>query len=94
MLLGEWKLEEALDYKENKGREEGEKIGIAKGAQLGREEKQQELIRALKDVLAPEVIAEKFQLLVEYVSGVLSGELVIAEPDVPYKVEKEKQNEE
>ncbi len=90
MLLGEWKLEEALDYKENKGREEGreegEKLGMAKGEKLGKEEKQQELIRALKDVLAPEVIAEKFQLPVEYVTGVLNGELAIAEPDAEYKV--------
>ena len=30
MLLGEWKLEEAMEYKEQKGREEGLKEGERK----------------------------------------------------------------
>ena len=83
MLLGEWKLEEAMEYKEQKGREEGERLGLVKGEQLGKEEKQRELVYALKGVLAPEVIAEKFQLSLDYVMRVLNGEYMIAEPEVP-----------
>ena len=84
MLLGEWKLDEAMEYKEQKGREEG----LKEGTQLGKEEKQRELVYALKGVLAPEVIAEKFQLSLDYVMRVLNGEYMIAEPEVPYNVKK------
>ena len=84
MLLGEWKLDEAMEYKEQKGREEG----LKEGTQLGKEEKQRELVYALKGVLAPEVIAEKFQLSLDYVMRVLNGEYMIAEPEVPYNAKK------
>ena len=92
MLLGEWKLDEAMEYKLQKGREEGrkegERIGIEKGERLGELKKEQEMVYALKGVLAPEVIAEKFQLSLEYVLAVLSGASMVSEPEVPYNAEK------
>ena len=84
MLLGEWKLEEAMEYKEQKGREEGRKEGREEGKLLEREK----MIYALKGVLSSEVIAEKFQLSLEYVLAVLSGASVVSEPEVPYNVKK------
>ena len=88
MLLGEWKLDEAMEYKEQKGREEGERIGIEKGERLGEMKEREKTVRALQDVLAPEVIAEKLQLSLEYVLAVLSGASVVSEPEVPYNAKK------
>ena len=80
MLLGEWKLEEAMEYKEQKGREEGERIGEVK--------KQHEMIRKFSQINTPEQIAETLQLSLEYVLAVLSGASVVSEPEVPYNVKK------
>ena len=88
MLLGEWKLDEAMEYKEQKGREEGERIGLAKGERLGEIKNQHEMIRLFSDLLTPEQIAEKIQQPLEYVLAVLNGEMVIAEPEVPYNANK------
>ena len=76
MLLGEWKLDEAMEYKEQKG--------VQRGVQLGKEE----MIRLFSDLLTPEQIAEKIQQPLEYVLAVLNGEMVIAEPEVTYNAEK------
>ena len=76
MLLGEWKLDEAMEYKEQKGREEG------------REEEREEMIRQFSKINTPEQIAEIIQKPLEYVLAVLNGEMVIAEPEVPYNAEK------
>ena len=72
MLLGEWKLDEAMEYKEQKGREEERK----------------EMIRLFSDLLTPEQIAEKIQQPLEYVLSILNGETVIAESEVPYNAKK------
>ncbi|MBE6112671.1 MAG: hypothetical protein E7195_06635 [Peptococcaceae bacterium] len=80
MLLGEWKLEEAMEYKEQKGREEGERIGEVK--------KQHEMIRKFSQINTPEQIAETLQLSLEYVLAVLSGASVVSEPEVPYNAKK------
>ena len=80
MLLGEWKLEEAMEYKEQKGREEGERIGEVK--------KQHEMIRKFSQINTPEQIAETLQLSLEYVLTVLSGASVVSEPEVPYNAER------
>ena len=77
MLMQEWKLEKALVYAKKEGREEG------------RVEEREKTIRALKDVVEPEVIAEKLQLPLDYVLAVLSGASIVSEPDsAEYKVEK------
>ena len=76
MLLGEWKLDEAMEYKEQKG--------VQRGVQLGKEE----MIRLFSDLLTPEQIAEKIQQPLEYVLAILNGEMVIAEPKVTYNAEK------
>ncbi|MBQ2013780.1 MAG: Rpn family recombination-promoting nuclease/putative transposase [Peptococcaceae bacterium] len=80
MLMQEWKLEDALNYKEKKGREEGEKIGEQK--------EREKTIRALKDVLEPEVIAETLKQPVEYVLKVLDDAAYVCEDTVPYRAEK------
>ncbi len=88
MLLGEWKLEEAMEYKEQKGREEGRKEGREEGERLGELKEREKAIRAFQDILAPEVIADKLQISLEYVLAVLSGASVVSEPDVPYNAKK------
>ena len=84
MLLGEWKMEEAMEYIAEKSKKEGEKIGIAKGEQ----QKQQELIRLFGDLLTPEQIAEKLQLPVESILAILQNATVVAEPEVSYEAKK------
>ena len=84
MLLGEWKLEEAMEYKEQKGREEGRK----EGERLGELKKQHEMIRKFSQINTPEQIAETLQLSLEYVLTVLSGASVVSEPEVPYNAER------
>ena len=79
MLMQEWKLEDALNYKEKKGREEGEKIGEIK--------EREKTIRALKGVLEPEVIAETLKQPVEYVLKVLDEAMVVSEEKTPYNAE-------
>ena len=77
MLMQEWKLEKALVYAKKEGRAEG------------RVEERENTIRALKDVVEPEVMAEKLQLPLDYVLAVLSGASIVSEPDeAEYKVEK------
>ena len=89
MLLGEWKLEEAMEYKEQKGREEGRKEGRAEGERLGELKEREKMVRALQDVLTPEAIADKLQISLEYVLAVLSGASVVSELEsVEYKAEK------
>jgi len=93
MLLGEWKLEEAMEYKEQKGREEGRKEGRVEGRKegerLGELKEREKTVRALQDVLTPEAIAEKLQISLEYVLAVLSGASMVSEPEsVEYKAEK------
>ncbi|MBQ7025079.1 MAG: hypothetical protein IJN31_00605, partial [Peptococcaceae bacterium] len=77
-------LDEAMEYKEQKGREEG----LKEGTRLGEMKEREKTVRALQDVLAPEVIAEKLQLSLEYVLAVLSGASVVSEPEVPYNAKK------
>ena len=75
MLLSGWNMDEALIVSKEEGYEDGFEDGFAGGKAEGRAEgkaegkaegaarKQEELIRAFKDVLSPEVIAEKWKLL-------------------------------
>ena len=52
MLLSGWNMDEALAVSKEEGFEDG--------VEYGEQKKQQELILALRDVLPPEVSAEKF----------------------------------
>ena len=78
MLYFEWKEEDALKYAKEEGYEDGYGDGAA--------QKQEELIRAFKDVLSPEVIAEKIHEPVQYVLDVLKddGTMYACEPEHPY----------
>ena len=64
------------------GRAEGRSEGKAEGAAQERAQN----IRALKDVLSPEKIAETFNVTKEYVLEVLDsdGSLIASEPEHPY----------
>ena len=90
MLYFEWKEEDALKYAKEEGFEDGFEAGFAGGKAEGKAEgraegkaegkaegaarKQEELIRAFKDVLSPEVIAEKIHEPVQYVLDVLKDD--------------------
>ena len=78
MLYFEWKEEDALKY----AKEEGYENGFEAGEQKERENN----IRALRDVLPAETIAEKFKLSKEYVYEVLKQDMCVCEPTVEYKV--------
>ena len=82
MLITEWDWDECLDVERKEARAEGKaeglKEGIKEGIKEGREEgskaERERNIRALRDVLPAETIAEKFNLTKEYVLDVLNGE--------------------
>ena len=78
MLYFEWKEEDALKYAKEEGYEDGYGDGAA--------QKQEELIRVFKDVLSPEVIAEKIHEPVQYVLDVLKddGTMYACEKEHPY----------
>ena len=84
MLFTEWDMDKALAI----SKEEGYEDGVEYGEKLGEQKKQRELILALKDVLSPEVIAEKFQVSLEYVMAVLNDGWLVSEDSVPYKAVK------
>jgi flagellar biosynthesis/type III secretory pathway protein FliH len=86
MLLSGWNMDEALAVSKEEGYEDGYEEGVEYGEKLGEQKKQQELILALRDVLSPEVIAEKFQVSLEYVRSVLNESLMVCEAEIPYSV--------
>ena len=81
MLYFEWKEEDALKYAKEEGYENGFKAGFEDGEKKERENN----IRALRDVLPAETIAEKFKLSKEYVYEVLKQDMCVCEPTVEYK---------
>ena len=95
MLLSGWNMDEALIVSKEEGFEDGFEAGFAGGKAEGRAEgkaegaarKQEELIRAFKDVLSPEVIAEKIHEPVQYVLDVLKddGTMYACESVHPYE---------
>ena len=82
MLLSGWNMDEALIVSKEEGYEDGYDDGKAEG----KAEERKELIRAFKDVLSPEVIAEKIHEPVQYVLDVLKddGTMYACEPEHPY----------
>ena len=86
MLYFEWKEEDALKYAKEEGFEDDFEAGFAGGKAEGKVEERKELIRAFKDVLSPEVIAEKIHEPVQYVLDVLKddGTMYACEPEHPY----------
>ena len=86
MLYFEWKEEDALKYAKEEGYEDGFDDGKAEGKAEGAAQKQEEMIRAFKDVLSPEVIAEKIHEPVQYVLDVLKddGTMYACEKEHPY----------
>ena len=92
MLYFEWKEEDALKYAKEEGYENGfeagEKLGEQRGIAYGEQKERENNIRALRDVLPAETIAEKFNLSKEYVIDVLKHDMCVCEPQSEYKVLK------
>ena len=94
MLLSGWNMDEALIVSKEEGFEDGyeagERHGMMRGMAAGKAEgvaqERAQNIRALKDVLSPEKIAETFNVTKEYVLEVLDsdGPLIASEPVQPY----------
>ena len=92
MLLSEWNMDEALEVTQEEafadgveyGLEQGMELGVAQGETAEREKN----IRALEGLLEPGVIAEKFELPLDYVLKVMNHEaaytMQVREPDVEY----------
>ena len=82
MLLESWNMDEALAVSKEEGFEDGFEAGFAGG----KAEERKEMIRAFKDVLSPEVIAEKIHEPVQYVLDVLKddGTMYACQPEHPY----------
>ena len=94
MLLSGWNMDEALAVSKEEGFEDGyeagERHGMMRGMAAGKAEgaaqERAQNIRALKDVLSPEKIAETFNVTKEYVLEVLDsdGTIIASEPEHPY----------
>lgn len=84
MLLSGWNMDEALAV----SKEEGFEDGVEYGEKLGEQKERRKLILALKGVLSPEVIAEKFQVSLEYVQAVLNDAWMVSEDSVSYETGK------
>ena len=94
MLLSGWNMDEALAVSKEEGFEDGyeagERHGMMRGMAAGKAEgaaqERAQNIRALKDVLSPEKIAETFNVTKEYVLEVLDSDdtLIASEPEHPY----------
>ena len=93
MLLSGWNMDEALAVSKEEGFEDGyeagERHGMMRGMAAGKAEgaaqERAQNIRALKDVLSPEKIAETFNVTKEYVLEVLDSDdtLIASEPEHP-----------
>ena len=86
MLLSGWNMDEALIVSKEEGFEDGFEAGFAGGKAEGAAQERAQNIRALKDVLSPEKIAETFNVTKEYVLEVLDSDdtLIASEPEHPY----------
>ena len=80
MLFTEWDMDKALAISKEEGYEDG--------VEYGEQKERRKLILALNGVLSPEVIAEKFQVSLEYVQAVLNDAWMVSEGSVPYKAGK------
>jgi len=74
MLLSGWNIDEALAVSKEEGYEDGFEAGERRGVEYGEKKKQEEMIRAFRDVLSPEVIAEKIHVPVQYVLDILKDD--------------------
>ena len=85
MLLSGWNMDEALIVSKEEGFEDGFEVGFASGKAEGAAQERAQNIRALKDVLSPEKIAETFNVTNEYVLEVLDSDdtLIASEPEHP-----------
>ena len=83
-------MDEALAVSKEEGYEDGFEDGERRGVEYGEKKKQEEMIRAFRDVLSPEVIAEKIHVPVQYVLDILNddGAAMVCEPTQSYHNDK------
>ena len=86
MLLCGWNMDEALIVSKEEGFEDGFEAGFAGGKAEGAAQERAQNIRALKDVLSPEKIAETFNVTKEYVLEVLNSDdtMIASAQEHPY----------
>ena len=84
MLLSEWNMDEALEVTQEEAFADGVEYGLEQGQEVEREKN----IRALEGLLEPGVIAEKFELPLDYVLKIMNQEaactMQVREPDMEY----------
>jgi len=90
MLLSGWNMDEALNVSKEEGYEDGFEDGFAGGKAEGAAQERAKNIRALKDILPTEKIAETFNVSKQYVQDVLKddGTMYVCEPVHPYENSK------
>ena len=97
MLLSEWNMDEALEVAKEEGMEEAFADGFAGGVEYGLAAEREKNIRALEGLLEPGVIAEKFEVPLDYVLKVMNHEaaytMQVREPDVEYVAVKKQVSE-
>ena len=100
MLLSEWNMDEALEVTQEEAFADGVEYGLERGIEQGLEQgmelgvaqgetaEREKNIRALEGLLEPGVIAEKFEVPLDYVLKVMNHEaaytMQVREPDVEY----------
>ena len=90
MLLSGWNMDEALAVSKEEGFEDGLELGLTRGMAVGKAEgaaqERAQNIRALKDILSIEKIAETFNVTQEYVLDILNSDdtTYSGEPTSPY----------
>ena len=83
MLYTEWNMEDACrvaaEEAREQAREQALKEGIIRGKLEGEANGIRKSIRTLKDVLSPEILAEKFQLPLDDVLRILEEDATVAQ---------------
>ena len=78
MLYTEWNMEDACRVAAEEAREQAREQALKEGLERGEANGIWKSIRTLKDVLAPEVLAEKFQLPLDEVLRILDADSATA----------------
>ena len=79
MLYTEWNLEDACRVAAEEAREQAREQALKEGLERGEANGIWKSIRMLKDVLSPEILAEKFQLPLDDVLRILEEDATVAQ---------------
>ena len=79
MLYTEWNREDACRVAAEEAREQAREQALKEGLERGEANGIWKSIRMLKDVLSPEILAEKFQLPLDDVLRILEEDATVAQ---------------